>query len=171
LRTSAPVTAISPSPASSRDRVVVEDLSLHGRPLDDDPLVGIEPVEPRGQERVDRRRHENSGEVACGDPAAVPRHQHAVVDQHREHLLDQERIGVGCVGDARLDALRQLRLPDEVLDQDDALRRREWFEERRGRVQLSARPPGPRCEQFRREGTDRDWIHLAGARRLGRTGE
>ena len=39
-------------------------------------------------------------EVAVGDPRAVVAPEHAVVDQHAQHLLDEQRVALGGVGDA-----------------------------------------------------------------------
>ena len=48
------------------------------------------------------------GEIARCRPAAVLADEQTVVDQHREHLLDEERIALGRLGDSRRDLRRQL---------------------------------------------------------------
>ena len=73
----------------------VEDLALHGAVLQDRPLRGIELVEARGEQRLQRGRH---------DHLAVARLLH-----HRRHLLDEERIAARRRQDPL--ACRRLELP------------------------------------------------------------
>ena len=73
-----------------RDRAAVEDLSLDRAPLERGPLGGRELVEPRREERLDRPRH---------------RHRIRRLLDHREHLLDEERVAFR----GRPDPLAQLR--------------------------------------------------------------
>ena len=80
-----------------------------------------EPVEPRRDERVDRRRHRQRAELRGRAPAAVLARDQAVVDEHREQLLDEERIALGG-GDerARRASALELDLAEQVVDQPTA---------------------------------------------------
>ena len=51
----------------------VELLALDGRPLDHRALVAAQPVEPRGEQRLDRRRDGDVGQVAGRRPSDRPR--------------------------------------------------------------------------------------------------
>ena len=73
-------------------------------------------------------------------PATILAHEQAVVDEHREHLLDEERIPLGRVGDAGSDLLGELGLADEVRDELRAFVFRQRLEEHGRRVELSAAP-------------------------------
>ena len=91
----------APAAASSgdelRDRAAVEDLALdRSRAPMTTPLVAVERVEARLEERVDRRRH---------DDLAVA----AVLAHHREHLLDVERVPGRRRGDALAQCPRRAR--------------------------------------------------------------
>ena len=60
----------------------------------------LEAVEASGEEGGDRRRDGHRGEVGGRDPRAVGAGQQAVVDQHGEHLLHEQRVALGRLGDA-----------------------------------------------------------------------
>ena len=90
----------SASGTSSSSAVHREHLADHGRSLDDGPLLVGEPVEPGGHQRLDRRRRRQVVEMSeVGTPDAVLEAQEPVVDHHREQLLDEERVAVGCLDD------------------------------------------------------------------------
>src|SRR5579884_1303426 len=59
------------------DAAAVEDLALDRPALEDVALGELEIVEPRREQRVDRRRHDDVARRRLGE--------------HREHLLDEER--------------------------------------------------------------------------------
>lgn len=69
-----------------------EDPADHGSSSQDFALVPLEPVEPCGEQRVDRGR---DGELAQVCAPLVPvTTQCAVFDQHPDDLLEEERISL-----------------------------------------------------------------------------
>ena len=52
--------------------------------------------------------------VADGAPAAVLEADEALVDEHREQLLDEERVALGGLDDARADLVVEPGLPEQV---------------------------------------------------------
>ena len=73
----------------------VELLADHGGTLDDATLVVGQAFETRGEERRDRGWDRDRAEIARRDPGPVLPDQHPVVDHHREHLLDEQRVASG----------------------------------------------------------------------------
>ena len=73
--------------------------------VDDGALLGPQAVETGGQQRVDRRRDRQVGDVGCDPPAVVLAPEHTVVDEHRQHLLHVERIAFGRLGDPPADGI------------------------------------------------------------------
>ena len=57
---------------------------------------GCERVESRGEERLDRRGDVEVGERAGRSPRAVSTLERALVDEHAEQLLREERVALGC---------------------------------------------------------------------------
>ena len=97
------------------DGAAEEHLADHRRPLDHDAIDRTEPVEASGQERLDRRRDHDRADLADQDPAsAVIPSQDPVVQEHREHLLDEQRVALGGLDDLRSDLRVELRGPEEV---------------------------------------------------------
>ena len=79
---------------------LVEHLTLDGG----SSIPGARPC--RADRGVRREARGSSGaparrEIAGHRPAAVLAYEQAVVDEHREHLLDEERIALGGAGDPR----------------------------------------------------------------------
>ena len=88
-----------------------------------------EPVEARGQERLDRRRHRDLADVVGEPPVALDPAERALVDEHRDELLDEQRVALGRADDrARGRRRRCPTVPEQVLDH---LRRRLVVAERR----------------------------------------
>ncbi len=56
-----------------RHRPSVEDLPLHRASLDHRAFLGIQAVEPRGKEELDRRRHREVGQIVNRAPGHRPR--------------------------------------------------------------------------------------------------
>ena len=81
------------------DGAAPELLADHGGPFDDLALVLLQPVEPGGQERVDRRGHGHGRQVPCGPPGPVGLDQEALVDEHADHLLDEQGVALGRLRD------------------------------------------------------------------------
>ena len=97
------------SGASSRDRAAVKDLALDRRPLDARALARAEPVEPRRERAPGSSAARDRLEVAGRAPSARLAREQAVVDEHREHLLDEERVALGGRDDPRSHASARAR--------------------------------------------------------------
>ena len=139
------------------DRGPPEDAPDDGCPLHDRPVAGCQPVQPRGDEGGDGRGHGNAGQVAGHDPAAALLAQHAVVDEHRDQLLDEERVALGGVADAPSQADVQPGLADELRDQLLRLDLAERLEQDGRGVELAAAPGRPGVEELRpTHGDDED---------------
>ena len=77
------------------DRTLGKDQADHRRRIDDRPLVVGKLVEARCQQRMDRRGDRDPAQVAGWFPATVDQAKHAGVDEHRDELLDEERVALG----------------------------------------------------------------------------
>ena len=113
-------------------RGLVEDASHDRGALGHRPLVGGQPVQAGRQQGRDRRRHGDRLEIPRGRPAAVARHQRAVVDQGAEELLDVQGVALGRFRDPGPHRGRERAAGHERVDQ------------------LQRRPLGQRLEQDRR---------------------
>ncbi len=85
------------------DRAAVEDLALHRAALEHASLARLELVEARSQQRLDRRRHRD-----------VP---HPLLGEHRNHLLDEERVAAGGLEDPLAQRRVESLVRQEGLDQ------------------------------------------------------
>src|SRR5439155_26940606 len=79
---------------------LAELLADHRRALDRPPLWVAEPIETRSEQRLDRRRDRDRVELADlqGSVRAPP--DMAVIEEHPDDLLDEERIPVRRNGNA-----------------------------------------------------------------------
>ena len=99
-----------------------EHLADDGRSFDDDAIDRAEPVEACGQERLDRRRDRDGTDVPDQDPSVVViAFQDPVVEKHREHLLDEERVAFGGLDDLRLHCRVEVGASQQVLGHLHAL--------------------------------------------------
>ena len=85
------------------ERAAVERAPLDRRTFDHRSLLRLEPIDPRGEQRLNGRRNHEL-------PVAALR-------AHREQLLDEERVAFRRLDDARPLVLRQRSLVQETLDQ------------------------------------------------------
>ena len=129
LRTSA--ASVAPpgrrrSGESSRERLPLELEPNDGRALEQLAFLVGKRVEPRGEERLDRRGHVLGIALLC---------------EHREQLLDEERVPLGhrSDDDARAPSSSVSR-PSELLDQ---LRRTRLAESGSSVIVSAGRPPHP----------------------------
>ena len=78
-------------------------------------LVGLEPVEPGRKHRLHRSRHAERVDGGERLEASVPVDEQPVLDEHAQHLLEEERVAAGRAADRR----RGLRVerPGELLEQ------------------------------------------------------
>jgi hypothetical protein len=119
-----------------RDRQAVEDLTLDGPALDHRPLVGRQLVESCLEERVDRGRDDDVGVGA------------SPVAEHEQHLLDEERVPLRRIEDARPGRVVEVGAAEQVVDQRRGLGAAERLEQQRRRVRLPAAPGGTELEQL-----------------------
>ena len=94
-----------------------EPAALHRGSLGHEPGRGVEPVEPRGEERLHGRR-DLDVDLAVADPPAVD--DRAAVAEHRRDLSEEQRVALGGRADAVDDRRRcaselVLREPARVL--------------------------------------------------------
>ena len=145
-------------------RRAVEHLAHDRRGLHDPPLLGRESVQARGEQGRDRGRDLHVREVGRGDPLAVLLDQDGVVDEHRQHLLDEQRVPVGGRADALADLGRERRVPEQVLDQRVRLGFGERFEVDAGRVALAPAPARAVLQELGARHADEEDRDVAGPR-------
>src|SRR5215469_411649 len=75
----------------------VEPPSEHRRRPDHTACLGVEGLEPTA-DRVGKRRRYTRRDRACGLPAAIPLDQHAIFQEAREYLLNEERDALSTCG-------------------------------------------------------------------------
>ncbi len=119
------------------DRAAVEEAALDRAALDDGALLRLEPVDARGEERLDRRRHR----VGLG-----------VVAEVREQLLDEERVPFR----GRDDPLAQLRreLVRERVDELVRVVVAERLEDDERRAPTRRSPRRPHVEEIGASGAE-----------------
>ena len=117
-----------------------ELLALDRGRLDDLARGRRQQVQARGEERLDRRR-DSDRDV---DLAAERR----LLVEHRDDLLDVERVALGDLEDPRRGALRQRRAAEQVREQLPGLGLGQGLEEDRRRVRLAPAPCRPVVEQL-----------------------
>ena len=62
-------------------------------------LVGRQPIQARGEQRMDGGRDRDARDVVDRAPAVLGALQQAVVDEHAQRLLDEERVALRHLGD------------------------------------------------------------------------
>ena len=97
------------------DGAPVEDLALDRATLERGAGLGLEPVEARAEERVQARREGERVEVALEGADALLQEQRALVHEHRDELLDEERIATRSSREPR--AHGGLRAAEQALEQ------------------------------------------------------
>ena len=122
------------------DRGEVEDLPHHRCDLDQPAFRCGQLVQPRREQRRDRRWDGQVREIAGRRPSALLQDEPTLVDQEARDLLRVERVPLGGGGDALADHGIHRVIRQEVGDELPALLGVQRFEQDRRRVQL---PPGP----------------------------
>ena len=97
-----------------RDGSARELPSDDGGALEDRTLRGPEALDARREQRVDRRRHLERGQLHAGRPAVALASEDPVVHQHADQLADEERVALAGRQHAARDRRRQLFGPDDV---------------------------------------------------------
>ena len=135
----------------------VEDLTHDRGPFQGRPLIGTKAIESSRQQRGDGRRHRDLAQVAGRAPATSDRLDGPVIDEHREHLFDVERVAAGGLDDALLGHVVDRGIAQQVRDDLAALGRGQRLERHappwRG---IAAIPVGMVLEQFRARRADDD---------------
>ena len=127
-------------------RVGGEDVPDDRGRLDDRALLGSEPVDSRGKQRLDGRRDRHDREVAACVPAPVDELQPLLLDQHGEQLLDEQGIALGSGDHARTHVVVEPGVAEQVVDHPLAVTHAERLEHHVRRVRC-VRPFGPELEQ------------------------
>ncbi len=125
----------------------VEGLAHDRRAVQQGPLLAGQPVQAGGQQRLDGRRGGGGGQVV-GHPAAAVAAQPALLDQHGQQLLEEQRVALGGPGDAVGGVAGQGRLPGQVLQQGRRLLGGQRLQQHGAGVQAPARPAGPLLQQL-----------------------
>src|SRR5262249_17616734 len=103
------------------DRRLLEDLTDHRRRLDYRTLLERKQVQARRQQRLNRPRDRELGEIPRRNPGVALASDQAVVYQHREELLDEEWVPFGRGHDPRPRIVGNRRIAKEVLHDEPAL--------------------------------------------------
>ena len=122
------------------DGARVEDLSHHRGDLDQASFIGRQPVQPGREERRDRRRDRDVGQVGRRRPSAVLQHQATLIDEEPGHLLGVEGVSFGRLRDPRADRIVEGVVRQQVRHERPALLGAQRLDEDRGGVQLPAGP-------------------------------
>ena len=141
-----------------RDRADIEGLAHDRRAAENGALVRAEELEARSEQRVDPGRDGDVVEVAHGDPATVERLQLAIVDEHRDQLLDEERVALGATRDVIPNLREALRLAEQLGDQAVAGGIVQWLEphDRAGAGACAVPPFREPLEQLGAAGAEQD---------------
>src|SRR6266508_4548551 len=123
-----------------------EELADHGGTLEDAALTEGQLIEAGGEESLDRRRGLHVGKLVHRAPTPVFPLKATTVDEHGEHLLDEERVALARGHELR-DALGG-RLAEQVPDQPLDLVVPQRLEQDRSRVDLPTAPCGALVEEL-----------------------
>ena len=100
-----------------RNRAPPEHRPDDRSPLDHDPLIELERVETRGQEGLDGRRKRDGMQLAGHKPVPVALSEMALVDQHPQQFLEEERVTFGRLGDIAVHLVRNVGGPEHLCDE------------------------------------------------------
>ena len=140
-----------------------EDLSDHGGALQHRQLVLAEPVEAGGEHRLHRLRHAQRVDGGERLEPAVALDEDAVLDEHPQHLLEEERVAAGRAAD-RVRGLGVERA-GEVLEQRARLLARQRRQLDRRPTPRPAAAPRDRAAPGSRRGSARRGSSRRGTRR------
>ena len=89
----------------------------HRRRLDHGALVVAQQLQSLGQKRLDRPgQGKPFGQVARRPPPVLVQNEELLVDEHRDELLDEEGVALGCLDDPPANRVRHGDRPEDVLD-------------------------------------------------------
>ena len=83
--------------------------------------VRLEAIEARSQERLDRFRDPDFGRPGQGSPVITLADESALVDQHPQEFLAEERIALGARDDLRPEIVRELLDVQEAANEGSRL--------------------------------------------------
>ena len=89
----------------------------HGGALQDGAFLRTQPLDAGGEQRVDGRRHIESGEINRSRPAITLALEGTVVDQHAHQLTEEQRVALAGGEHASGNGSRQLTGADNVRSQ------------------------------------------------------
>ena len=130
-----------------RHSVLREFQADHRSGLDRDALFASKLVEPRLEQGVDRRRHDDVAAARATHPVPALLAQHIRVEQHRQHLLDEQRVAFSGGDDSADHVLRQTGRAQQVLDDQRRGGIAEWLQHEAAGA-LALRPLRPFFEQI-----------------------
>src|SRR5207302_2786655 len=81
----------------------------------------LEAIEARSQERLDRFRDPDFGRPGQGSPVITLADESALVDQHPQEFLAEERIALGARDDLRPEIVRELLDVQEAANEGSRL--------------------------------------------------
>jgi hypothetical protein len=131
-----------------------EDTADYGRTAQRVALVRIEEIDPCCEHAVHRVGERQLGRVAVRLPGAVHPHEHPALDQHREHLLDEERVPFRALEHPAAESPERAVAAEERVDEGGGIVGSERRERQRRRVVLARTPVGSQLEQLRPRGAD-----------------
>ena len=112
------------APAQGGDLVLVdahrrrpEDAPHDGTAPQGIPLTCLEQIHPRRDDAVDRIRNPNLGQAARCRPCPTLPLESALLDQHLQHLLDEERVALGARQDRRPHVVGRLGVAEQRRDE------------------------------------------------------
>jgi hypothetical protein len=120
----------------------------HGAAAERVARLGLEQIEASGDDAVHGVRHTQLGQPSGRSPAAVLPLQGALVDQHLEHLLQEERIAFCACEQRPAHVVGHARLTEKRGDEPLRLFGRERCQRERGRVLLPRSPRRPLLQEL-----------------------
>ncbi len=141
---SAPIRSLLSGAASAVRPPLVEDLAFDRGVFEQAALVGFETVEAGGQERLDRRRHDDLTVTVTVIVVVV-----VAVGDEGDHLFEEERVAGRRCGDAGPGAGRQPAAAGEAGDQRGGRLRAERVKQQRAGVGLAVGPGRALLEELR----------------------
>ena len=119
-----------------------------GAPAQRFPRRRLEQVDARSDGAVHRIRNRDRGEPLGGDPVTVAALECALLHQHVQHLLDEERVALGGCQDTIADLSRHDRLAEQRGHEPGRIDGRERPDGDRGDILLAGAPRGARLQQL-----------------------
>ena len=144
-----------------RDRDALEHAADDRRPFGELALDTRQAIEPRGEQRRDRRRDMDRAEVARRSPAVAGPDELAILHEHRDDVLDEQRIAFGDRLDPGQQRLVHLA-PEQGAGQGPRVLDAETLQQDRLRIELATAPGRADIQEVRAgDGDDQDRLATA----------